>query len=249
MNLKKLKDLYEKTSKHSNYQILPNYLNTLIDDSHLVINSRFEAERLDYLKSHIDFRNKKVLDIGGNTGYFSFQSIEEGAKQVDYVEGNKTHYEFVKFASEDLNINAFNKYLNFNNNSEISSDYDIILLFNVIHHLGDDFGDQNISMEKAKTLMGNCINYFQGKTDILVLQMGFCWKGDRDLLLFENGMKEEMINYLKKVIVDKWEIQSIGVAEIEENKTVYKSLNERNIKRNNAIGEFRNRPIFILKSK
>lgn len=249
MNIKKLKDLYEKTSKHSNYQILPNYLKTFFDETHLSINSRFESERLDYLKSHIDFRDKKVLDIGGNTGYFTFQAIEEGAKQVDYVEGNKAHYEFVKFAGEDLNINTFNKYLNFNDSSEVSSDYDIVLLFNVIHHLGDDFGDQNISMEKAKTLMGNCINYFQGKTDILVLQMGFCWKGDRKSLLFNDGTKEEMINFIHKIIDGKWEVLSIGVAEIRRNETIYNPINTENIKRNDALGEFRNRPIFILKSK
>jgi hypothetical protein len=27
---------------------------------------------------------------------------------------------------------------------------DIVLLFNVIHHLGDDFGDKSLSMEKTK---------------------------------------------------------------------------------------------------
>jgi SAM-dependent methyltransferase len=250
MNIEKLKSLYQNTSKHSNYQILPNCLKPFIDTNDLVINSRFEAERLQFLKAQVDFKDKKVVDIGGNTGYFTFQFIEEGAREVDYIEGNKEHSEFVKFAAEDLNlnINVFNNYLNFDDASTFSTDVDIVLLFNVIHHLGDDFGDQTISMENAKTLMANSINYFHGKTDTLILQMGFCWKGDRNLLLFENGTKDEMIDFVKKAVEGKWNIQAIGVAEIEDDKTVFNLLNDSNIKRSDAMGEFRNRPIFILKA-
>ena len=250
MNIEKLKNLYQNTSKHSNYQILPNCLKPFIDTNDLVINSRFESERLDFLKSQIDFTGKKVVDIGGNTGYFTFQFIEEGAKEVDYIEGNKEHSEFVKFAAEDLNlnINVYNNYLNFDNHSEFSTDVDIVLLFNVIHHLGDDFGDQSISMEQAKVLMANSINYFHGKTDTLILQMGFCWKGNRNLLLFENGTKEEMIDFVKKATNGKWNIQAIGVAEVQDGATFFNLLNDENVKRSDTLGEFRNRPIFILKS-
>lgn len=250
MNIEILKELYQNTSKHSNYQILPNCLKPFIDTNDLVINSRFEAERLDFLTSQVNFKDKKVVDIGGNTGYFTFQFIEEGANQVDYIEGNKEHSEFVKFAAEDLNlnINVFNNYLNFDDDSTFSNNVDIVLLFNVIHHLGDDFGDPSISMENAKNLMANSINYFYGKTDTLILQMGFCWKGDRNLLLFENGTKEEMIDFVKKATDGKWTIQAIGVAEIENDKTIFNLLNESNIHRSDAMGEFRNRPIFILKA-
>jgi hypothetical protein len=250
MNIEKLKGLYQNTSKHSNYQILPNCLKPIISNDDLVINSRFEAERLKFLKSQFDFLEKKIIDIGGNTGYFSFQSIEEGASEVDYIEGNKEHAEFVKFAADDLklNINVFNKYLNFDDESEFSLDADVILLFNVIHHLGDDFGDQTISMEKAKKLMADSINYFQNKTDILVLQMGFCWKGNRNLLLFENGTKKEMIDFVKKATDKKWEVIAIGIGEEDQDGTIFNLLNEKNIDRNDSLGEFRNRPIFILKS-
>lgn len=250
MDIEKLKELYQNTSKHSNYQILPNCLKPFIATDDLVINSRFEAERLGFLKSQLDFTGKKVVDIGGNTGYFTFQFIEEGSKEVDYIEGNKEHSDFVKFAAEDLklNINVSNRYLNFDATSSFPSNVDIVLLFNVIHHLGDDFGDQSISMEQAKVLMANSINYFHGKTDTLILQMGFCWKGNRNLLLFENGTKEEMIDFVKKATNGKWNIQAIGVAEVQDGATVFNLLNDENVKRSDTLGEFRNRPIFILKS-
>jgi 2-polyprenyl-3-methyl-5-hydroxy-6-metoxy-1,4-benzoquinol methylase len=251
MNIERLKTLYQNISKHSNYQILPDCLKEHIDTKDLTINSRFEEERMHFLKSHIDFTDKIVVDIGGNTGYFSFQSIQEGASQVNYFEGNQEHAAFVKFAANDLqlNINVFNKYLNFDDTSVLPDDVNIILLFNVIHHLGDDFGDNTITKENAKKRMAESINFFYDKTDYLILQMGFCWKGNPLLPLFENGTKEEMIDFVKNSTNEKWEIQKIGIAEEIKGTTSYNLLNDENIKRNDSLGEFRNRPIFILKKK
>jgi hypothetical protein len=53
----------------------------------------------------------------------------------------------------------------------------LCVLFNVIHHLGDDFGDKSLSMEKQKDEGGIVIFIIKR---ISSLQMGFCWKGDRN---------------------------------------------------------------------
>ncbi|MCB0752603.1 MAG: hypothetical protein KDC52_14120 [Ignavibacteriae bacterium] len=82
---------------------------------------------------------------------------------------------------------------------------------------------------------------------MLVIQIGFNWKGDIRFPLFENGTKGEMINYLKSNISKKWEISKIGIAEQIENKIEYKSLSNNNIVRNDRLGEFLNRPLFVLK--
>lgn len=242
-------ELYKKTSKHSNYQVLPSLLKNIIDESIVPSISRYENERMDFLKKQLNFQNKKVLDVGGNTGFFSFEAIEAGAEQATLIEGNLAHETFVKKAAQitNKNITTNNYYLDFKAN-KIEESYDIVLLFNVIHHLGDDFGDKAITMDEAKIEMQNAINFFSDKTELLVLQMGFCWKGDKNLLLFENGIKQEMIDFVKKSITDKWEIQTIGVAELVEGKTVYNTLNNQNVERYDSLGEFRNRPIFILKS-
>lgn len=247
---KELIELYKKTSKHSNYQVLPNSLKNIIEESVLPTISRYENERMDFLKSELNFENKKVLDIGGNTGFFSFEAIDAGADQVTLIEGNLAHETFVKKGAQLLgkNINTHNLYLDFKSNL-VNEPFDIVLLFNVIHHLGDDFGDKYIALEEAKHEMKNAINFFSDKTEFLVLQMGFCWKGDRNLSLFEHGTKLEMIDFIKEATKDKWIIDAIGVAEELDDKTVYNALNEKNIQRQNKLGEFRNRPIFILKSK
>jgi hypothetical protein len=238
MNVEKLKELYQNTSKHSNYQILPPKLATVINTKELLINSRYENERFEFIKKNLDLTEKSIIDIGGNTGFFTFESLESGASSVIYFEGNIEHAEFVKNASEYLSfdVTVQNKYLNFDETDNFDINVDLVLLLNVIHHLGDDFGNKSISMKEAKIKMINSINYFSSKSKFLVLQMGYCWKGDRELLLFENGSKEEMIDFIKHGISEYWE-------------TEYINLNETNLIRNNSLGEFRNRPIFILKSK
>jgi hypothetical protein len=246
----KLKKLYSETSKHSNYQIIPDALKSILSNSDIEVKTRQELERMNFLRKYLNFKGKKILDVGGNTGYFSFESIEEEASEVVYIEGNEAHAIFVEEASKQLNknIKVYNKYLDFQ--EPIGDEpFNTVLLFNVIHHLGDDYGDKNITISKAKQEMVHCINYFHDKTELLVLQMGFCWQGDISKLLFKNGTKSEMIEFVKNAVNNKWDILEIGIAEEINDKTIYKPLNESNIERFDGLGEFRNRPIFILKKK
>jgi 2-polyprenyl-3-methyl-5-hydroxy-6-metoxy-1,4-benzoquinol methylase len=237
------------SSKHSQYQVMPPALIPLIPEGEISVKSRYEHERMTALKQWLDFRNKRVMDIGGNTGFFSFESIAAGACEVLYVEGNKAHADFVLEASGLTNtpIRVRNAYFDF---EELGTNLliDIVLLFNVIHHLGDDYGDSQISLERAKEKMADCINFFQGRTQTLVLQMGFCWKGDRNKLLFEHGTKTEMTEFVKKATEGKWSVQAILVPEREKGSIIYRKLNEYNVQRNDDLGEFLNRPIFILES-
>jgi SAM-dependent methyltransferase len=241
--------LYEKNSKHSAYQILPRSLTDLIHDEVVQGIPRFEAERFEWLKSKLDFAGKRVADIGGNTGYFTFEAIDAGARELVYVEGNSDHAQFVAMAAEMLqaNVKVIPKYFNFKDDLK-GEHLDIVLLFNVIHHLGDDFGDQSLTKYQALEKMKSSINYFADKTDRLVLQMGYCWKGDRTQLLFEKGTKAEMLDFVTDAIHGTWEIEHVGVAEENQGQTVFVDMVESNMARNDKMGEFRNRPIFILKN-
>lgn len=246
-----LVELYQVISKHSNYQILPNLLKGILDQKDLTVKSRFESERFEFMNAFVDFKDKHVLDIGGNTGYFGFSTLEQGAKSVKIIEGNKAHAEFVEAASNylEVNLSVENRYLEFNLQDNFSEKFDVVFLLNVIHHLGDDYGDKNLAMSEAKKIMKKSIQYFNDKTEKLIFQMGYCWKGDRNLLLFENGTKEEMIAFVEEAIDGYWKIEAVGIAQEAEGTTKYELLNTHNIKRNDTLGEFRNRPIFILSRK
>lgn len=248
--IEKLKELYNKGSKHSHYQILASTLIDVLGTKDIRVKSRFEAERLSYIASKIDFSNKTVLDIGGNTGYFTFEALKKGAKSVHYYEGNIEHAQFVKLAAEALEmekqIEVNSKYYLFDQREK---HYDVILLLNVLHHLGDDYGDSSIAISNAKERIIEQLNSMAAATELLVFQLGFCWKGNRNLLLFEDGTKQEMIEYLSKGISESWYVEAIGVAEAANDIVAYKEPSAENMQRYDGYGEFLNRPLFILKSK
>ncbi|MBM7704474.1 methyltransferase domain-containing protein [Metabacillus iocasae] len=247
----KLKELYSEMSKHSSYQILSKRLSEIINHNEIKVKTRYEKERLKYITENLDIHNKKILDIGGNTGYFTFEMIDQGVEKVHFYEGNKTHSEFVRLSSKVLGvekkIEITNEYYRFDDECR-KKKYDIILLLNVLHHIGDDYGDKKLSIEKAKGIIVEQLNTLADTTEIMVFQLGFNWKGNSELGLFENGTKEELIRFIKDGTEKKWGIIEIGVAEQIEDSIHYNKLNKENINRFDHLGEFLNRPIFIMKS-
>ncbi len=251
IKLNELKRLYKNQSKHSSYQILSNRLSALLNWKELNIKTRYESERLSFIIKNIDIYRKTILDIGGNTGYFSFELIENGAKYIHYYEGNKIHSDFVKLASSILNVESqihiSNKY--YSVKDKLIGIYDIVLLLNILHHIGDDFGPKKITIEEAKKEILLILNSLSQRTIWLVFQMGFNWKGDKNLGLFKNGTKAELIEFIERGTKNNWEITRIGIPERINDNITYCEMNSINLKRDDTIGEFLNRPIFILKSK
>jgi SAM-dependent methyltransferase len=243
-------EYYSRHSKHSNYQVLPTKLKSIIGESPLDIKSRHEKERLDYILNKLDVRDKSVLDIGANTGYFSFELLEAGAKSVTCYEGNQEHAKFIELAAAALELQGAVKvvkdyYLFDNKNAE---HYDIGLLLNILHHVGDDYGDRNLSVAAAKSQILEQLNSMAAVSRYMVFQLGFNWQGDTSKPLFEHGTKKEVIDFIKGGLKD-WNAMSIGIAEKNDDKIKYQELNDSNIERDDSLGEFLNRPLFILKSK
>lgn len=245
----KLKQLYMEESKHSNYQVLIPELEKLLPIQNLDIKSRFENERMMYIASAIDIKGKTFLDIGGNTGYFTFEMAKKGAKSIDYYEGNIAHAEFVKIASELLHledkINIHPQYYLF---EQTTKKFDTVMCLNVVHHLCDDFGEA-VNKQEAKQRMVDCINQLSRISENLVFQMGYNWCGNKNKCLFEYGIKSEMIDYIKEGTNGYWDIIQIGVAERKGENIQYVDINEGNIIRKDELGEFLNRPIFIMKAR
>lgn len=243
----KLLNLYKQSSKHSNYQTLNDELLSVLGTDKSEIGSKYEKQRFDYILRHIEIKDKSVLDIGGNTGYFTFESIKSGCSYVDYYEGNKAHAEFVNMAKgifDSSKVNVYSDYFDFDGEHK---PYDIILCLNVVHHLGDDFSVAG-SIDEAKMMIKKTIQDMSRYGDIMVFQMGFNWKGDREHCLFENGSKKEMEAFIEDATDGFWEILNTGIAVKRNNSVAYCEKNEENNLRNDELGEFLNRPIFIMKS-
>ena len=248
MELKEeLKSLYLQSSKHSNYQILPKELADILDISEADILPTYEKERFEFICKNISLKGKKILAIGGNTGYFTFESVKQGCRHVDYYEGNPLHAEFVYKAMTLFNGADIEVHPNYYLFQENQRKYDVVLCLNVVHHLGDDFFITG-NMELAKEKMLNCINKLAYVTEYLVFQMGYNWKGDCSKCLFKKGTKQEMEKFVLEGTKKYWTITNIGIAEKGED-IIYNQLNDENNIRIDHLGEFLNRPLFLMKSK
>jgi SAM-dependent methyltransferase len=235
-------------SKHGEYQSFHPTLEGIID-KRLQPCGRSERERNSYMDDNISVMGKKVLDIGANTGYFSFAAIAAGAKKVVSVEGNSKHASFIKEAASRLGLahklEVMPEYYDFT--MRVAQPYDVALCLNVIHHVGDDFGNTMLSIEQAKSAMIFYLNNISFVTKILWFQMGFNWKGDKTKPLFENGSKSELIQFVTSGTSDHWKIEKIGV--MNPSSLRYELICQNNQQRFDHLGEFLNRPLFLLSSK
>lgn len=253
-SIKNIKAIFLETTltqKHSSYQILSQRLNEMIDVTDIELNPKYERERLDYILSKVDVEGKTILDIGCNTGYFLFELMDLNTISGVGYEGSKWHADFCKEATNLLELHEKvkieNEYYQFSNSNKTK--FDIALLLNIVHHCGDDYDNSELSINEAKKTMLTQINNISQYADIVIFQMGFNWKGNIKTCLFENGTKEEMINFIKKGTLTKYDILDIGIARKNEDKVYYEDLNSQNIQREDLLGEFLNRPLFIMKSK
>lgn len=251
MNDSTLLDLYDVASKHSHYQILPTVLDPVLPRERLSMKSRHEKARLAYITSQFSVAGLHVADIGGNTGFFSFELLARYALRVDYYEGNKAHHDFVRAAAQQLGLgrrlHTFNRYVTFAPGD--LAPVDCTVLLNVLHHLGDDFGDASLNKEAAKQNILACLAALSRTSRFLIFQLGFNWKGDRHQPLFDHGTKAELIDFVTQGTSADWFINTIGIGEKSGETVAFKNLNRTNIARADALGEFLNRPIFLMQSK
>ncbi|TLT08736.1 class I SAM-dependent methyltransferase [Aliarcobacter thereius] len=238
----------ENTKHHLYHKNIPTrFINT---DTIIEFDKFYSKERFRFIKENIDFNNTNILDIGANNGYFILEALDNGSVNAIAYEGNKdSQQEFKNYINKSNdNIKLYTEYYDFEKESVLGH-FDITILLNVLHHLGDDFGDSNLSREKALKEIIRYLNSILKNTNILIFQLGFNWKGNINLPLFENGTKKELIDFITNNLNNEYKILKIGIAEkkCEGADIVYNELNEINIKRDDRLGEFLNRPLFIIR--
>ena len=242
-------NIEHQAGKHTVYQRIARSVLNKIDDPRVHTAARYEQERFDYLKKFVTLENVSVIDIGCNLGYFSFSALEAGAAQVTCYEGYQKHAEFVAKSAaligvqDKLTVKA--EYYDFDANG---APYDVAFLLNVLHHVGDDYGDQNTTRENAKKRIAQQMNTMAAVAQTLVFQLGFNWRGDRNLPLFAGGLKDELIDFVAQATRQHWEIKTVGIA-VTSPPLQYHDLDNHNRQRDDALGEFLNRPLFIMERK
>lgn len=137
-----------------------------------------------------------------------------------------------------------NRYFDFEQTGGI---YDVALCLNVLHHLGDDFGDQALNIDQAKKTIVKMLQNLSKRVHTCWFQLGFNWKGDRNFPLFAQGLKSEMIDFIQRACSDFWLIEEVAI--YDPIHCLYKRESTLLLQRSDDIGEFLNRPIFLLTSE
>ncbi|MBK6852043.1 MAG: hypothetical protein IPG93_10580 [Burkholderiales bacterium] len=242
-----LQALMQGRSKHSDYQLLHPTLAPLFGDLPQPA-GKHEAQRQHFMQAQFPVAGQRVLDIGANTGYFSFAALQAGSAKVVCQEGNAEHARFIALAAQALGlgerIDVRPSYYDFQDAAE---HFDLTLCLNVLHHLGDDFGDTSLGLDSAKAAMLAALNRLARHTGLCWMQLGFNWKGDRHRPLFEHGSKRELIDFVRAGTQGHWAIETIAV--VNPATRDYELVNDDNLARFDALGEFLNRPLFLMRSR
>lgn len=244
---KHLTRLLELRSKHSSYQELHPCLQNFLRIEQSPVGKR-EFARWQYMNANLVLAGKTVLDIGANTGYFSMAAIEADARVVTAIEGNQIHAEFIKEAAQLLGwqerLRSINSYFEFTSHG--ASEFDVTFCLNVLHHLGDDFGDQMLDIEQAQRDIVRRLADLATHTRHCWFQLGFNWKGDRNRPLFLGGLKKELIAFVENACCGHWFIEKLAI--YNPLTGAYEDNREELLVRFDSAGEFLNRPLFLLKS-
>lgn len=182
--LKKMRELYSDSSKHSVYQNIPVFVRDALDYTETIDEHwRGDSARWHYMQEFLNFDRESVLDVGANTGFFTLSLARKyPASTCTALEGNKNHAAFIRLVKEHFameNVRILPRYLDLEGLDGLDR-YDTILLFNVLHHAGVDF-DQALVATK-NDLFGYLVHYMtrlREHCSRLIFQMGYNWGGNK----------------------------------------------------------------------
>jgi len=268
--MKQLENLLLSAGKHGLYQMLPEQLIAKYPELRKYSHTdRIDNKRYDWFSTKLDFRNKKIIDIGANIGYFSFRlNLEKNTTNITY-EPFEQHFTAINEIRNLLQIDN-NKFITENSGVDFDNidnlpKSDIVLLFNVVQHAGEDFDKKYV--QKIDQWKNHTINYLKKlsfKTQYIVFQTGYTWLGHEYKLCEDDKIIEFTEDLLNK---SEFEILECGIVKniftsnyksINISKTKKLPLNSKlysftanflaSKKLIKANSRFMLRPIFICKS-
>lgn len=201
-------------SKHGLYQMLPpTLIKKMPELEKFSFSRRLDDKRYEWFSEKLDFDGKRVMDIGGNIGYFSFRLASEKNAHLTIYEPQEQHIKAIESIKPiidmpDEKVKCVNQGVGLDDIKTLP-EQDIILLFNVLQHAGEDYDKKyvpDISHWRDYTI--SYLQALRSKTKNMVFQMGYTWLGHEDSFCHE----EDFITFTVKLLEDAgWKINNCGV--------------------------------------
>ena len=226
-SIEKFLSYIQSDGKHGLYQLFPpalinkyNELKELPYESY-----RLDDKRYEYFTGKVNFNKAKVTDIGANIGYFSYRAASEQQSEVCMYEPYADHYKALCEMQHLLDVESrtkvFNTGIGLDDINKLEQT-DILLLFNVLQHAGEDF-DRNYvkSVNDWEIYAINYLSKLKEKTKYLIFQNGYSWLGHSHELCCQTDIIAYTIKLLSKA---GWNISNCGIV-TNFNTKEYRDLN------------------------
>lgn len=212
--MENLKSYLLNQSKHGLYQMLPpELLKQHPEFKKFSFNRRLDDKRYDWFSNTLDFEGKNVLDIGGNIGYFSFRLNMEKNSTITIYEPHTPHINAIEAIKSvlqitDRHVTCVNQGVGLDD-IESLPEQDIILLFNVLQHAGEDYDKKYVrDISQWRKYAIDYLKAIGTKTKYLVFQMGYSWLGHEANFCEDN----DVIPFTTKLLTESgWKIKQCGV--------------------------------------
>ena len=129
--------------------------------------------RLDLIKSKVDFRDRKVLDLGCSGGFFSFE-LAKIARQVIAVDGDAEVIERNKAIQRDLGITNI-EFVHASIDADLVhrvGPVDVTLLLSVYHHMLTRSAAYDWNADATTRASGDVIDAIADETQVFIFEIG-----------------------------------------------------------------------------
>lgn len=210
-----------------------------------------DKERAAFMFDRKSSAGKNVLDIGANQGYMSIEAALRGAQRVDAFESNTVDGAFLSQMS--LLFPALQavsaQTLNYDFEHENSGRWHYVICLNVLHHIGRYFDDHVNDLSEAKILMAAHLRRLLTHSGSVWLQLGFNWQGNTLKPMFAHGTKQEITEFVNQMVGQHARIATIGIYNPHRqayDEVVYGDWHHPLWQRIDGLGEFANRPLYLI---
>lgn len=208
-----LKELLSYHGRHGLYQKLPPTLPKDIRDAFPERwDTRLDEERYNWIISNLDCKNKNILEIGANIGYFSSRFAHSCNCSVSAYEPDPQLFDvlstIIRLSNLEDRISAHNTSITLDTIDALPQ-FDIILNLNVIQHAGYDFENASISsLRDWRDYSVSFLHKLRSRSDYMIFQMGYqLWGFDREIC-----NESDIINYTVSLLRDSgWRPEFCGV--------------------------------------